>query len=128
MFEIGEWTGEGLETGIASMKRDVERSAGLLAESAVPDIEKSLLPKSLRGVTANSLIGNIVPSSLQVQQSIIHSQSNANRYDDGEVKELLKKLVDKDGNVYLSKEKVGSIMDKEQARRIKLLEGWVAID
>src|SRR5690606_39786403 len=78
--------------------------------------------------TANSVLSSFLPTNFAIQQEIIYKQANAGRYDDSRVIQLLKQLVEKDGNVYIDRERVGSILDEEQARRIKLLEGWVAID
>ena len=135
LFEqFGAWTSEGLAKGIDKMRNLAEKASenlGLGVEGAFEpqltvDGVKGL--SKLKGINVNSLIGNLAPSSLQVQQSVIHSQSRQNRYDDSEVVKLLKIIAEKDPDLYMGIEKVGGLLDKEQARRIKLLEGWVAID
>lgn len=130
LFEqFGEWTGEGLSIGIDDSSRDAIKSMANLTEGVIeeynPEIE---LLADLKGLSANAVLSDFIPNQQVIHQSIIANQSNQKRYDDSKVVQLLKQLIDKDGNVYINQEKVGSIMDKEQARRIKLLEGWVAID
>lgn len=123
--KIAESIAEAIRKGRNSAVKEMDKLASDLFETAQP---KHDLLANIRGYTANSVLSSLLPTSFAVQQEIIHKQANAGRYDDSRVIQLLKQLVEKDGNVYIDRERVGSILDEEQARRIRLLEGWVAID
>src|SRR5690625_2973686 len=123
--QIAESIAEAIRRGRNSAVKEMDKLASELFESAQP--QRDLLG-DIRGYTANSVLSSLFPTNFAVQQEIIHKQANAGRYDDSRVIQLLKQLVEKGGNVYIDRERVGSILDEEQARRIKLLEGWVAID
>src|SRR5690625_3437886 len=123
--KIAESIAEAIRKGRNSAVKEMDKLASELFESAQPQHD---LLGDIRGYTANSVLSSLLPTSFAVQQEIIHKHANADRYDDSRVIQLLKQLVEKDGNVYIDRERVGSILDEEQARRIKLLEGWVAID
>lgn len=133
LFEqFGKWIPEGLANGIDRMKGAAEKASGGLALGVEGAFDPQLSVNGLRGISklkgisADSLIGNLNPGSLQVQQSIMHNQSKGNRYDDSKVIKLLEQLVDKDGNVYLGEREVGEVGDKEQAKRTKLVGRRVA--
>src|SRR5690606_35917511 len=123
--KIAESIAEAIRRGRNSAVKEMEKLASDLFETAQP---KRDLLTGIRGYTANSVLSSFLPTNFAIQQEIIYKQANAGRYDDSRVIQLLKQLVEKDGNVYIDRERVGSILDEEQARRIKLLEGWVAID
>jgi len=123
--KIAESIAEAIRKGRNSAVKEMDKLASELFESAQPQHD---LLGDIRGYTANSVLSSLLPTGFAVQQEIIHKQANVDRYDDSRVIQLLKQLVEKDGNVYIDRERVGSILDEEQARRIKLLEGWVAID
>lgn len=116
---IAETIDKGSGKAVSSMRK--------LAKKVSDEANADLLG-DLKGISANSALAGFMPTSEATQQQIINNQVNAKRYDDSTVVQLLKQLVDKDGNVYINREKVGSIMDEEQARRIKALERRVAID
>lgn len=99
-------------------KLDFGGPIGDSLDDAIPDVQAQM----------NTLLK--VPS-FEYSGSKKSNQENKNTTvykEDPEVKKLLQKLVDKEGNVYLGKEKVGSTMDKEQARRTVLAEMGVALD
>lgn len=123
--KIAESIAEAIRRGRNSAVKEMDKLASDLFETAQP---KRDLLTGIRGYTANSVLSSFLPTNFAVQQEIIYKQANAGRYDDSRVIQLLKQLVEKDGNVYIDRERVGSILDEEQARRIRLLEGWVAID
>lgn len=125
--EVGKWIPAGIAVGIEKNEKSALNSMKGLTDSLTNDAQVEMgVTNRLRGVKAP--LGSMLTSGIQLTQSIIQGQTGINQYDDGEVKALLRKLVEKEINVYMDKEKVGSIMDGEQARRINLFGRRVALD
>ncbi|MBM4762703.1 tape measure protein [Bacillus sp. B15-48] len=126
MAELAKWIPEGIGKGIEQNEKSALKSMRGLADNLTNEAQVGIGTKGRFG--AEGLIGGIFSRGIQLTQSIAEKKNTENNYNDSEVKVLLKQLVEKDGNVYLGKEKVGSIMDGEQARRINLLGRRVALD
>lgn len=127
MADIAKWIPAGIGVGIEKNEKSAIKSLQGLTDNLVSNIQPEIaVTNRLRG--AKAPLGSMLTSGIQLTQSIIQGQTGINQYDDGEVKALLRKLVEKEINVYMDKEKVGSIMDGEQARRINLFGRRVALD
>ena len=127
MANIAKWIPAGIGEGIEKNEKSAIKSLQGLTDNLVSSIQPEIaVTNRLRG--AKAPLGSMLTSGIQLTQSIIQGQTGINQYDDGEVKALLRKLVEKEINVYMDKEKVGSIMDGEQARRINLFGRRVALD
>lgn len=127
MADIAKWIPAGIGVGIEKNEKSAIKSLQGLMDNLVSNIQPEIaVTNRLRG--AKAPLGSMLTSGIQLTQSIIQGQTGINQYDDGEVKALLRKLVEKEINVYMDKEKVGSIMDGEQARRINLFGRRVALD
>ncbi|MCB5235513.1 tape measure protein [Niallia circulans] len=103
--KVGKWIPAGIAVGIDADASEVEKSMDRMlkiptnytAEAAVGINGVGLLDKLKATVNASNII-------------------NSN-YDDSKVTNLLKQIADKDSNVYLDDDKVGSFTDKDQAMR-----------
>lgn len=105
---------------------------GIERESDAPrqamDKATGQLLNSLKGNTVNSLLRGVLPSNASVGAHSVVNNNYTNNYDDEEIKALLRQIAEKDTNVYMDKEKVGSVIDHEQARRTNLFGRRVALD
>src|SRR5690606_20907354 len=111
--------------GIDNEKNSMLRKTNEMTDWMKPNVSTGF-ENRLRGVKAP--LGGILSNGIQLTQSINQSKTNGNPYNDSEVKALLRQLVEKDANIYMNTEKVGSIMDGEQARRINIIGRRVALD
>lgn len=125
--QFGEWTSEGLSIGIDDESKNVIKSVSSMIDDMSKEVDVDLLG-DLKGFTANAALGKMAPVTQSVQQEIISKQSNASKYDDSKVVRLLQVIADKNPDLYMGLEKVGSLMDKEQAKRINLQGRRVALD
>lgn len=117
-----------ISDSVKKAKQPLLRSTKELAGS----VNDSLTPKAsgfvnrLRGVTAP--IGNVVPSGSAFGGNSVTNNNYSNNYDDAEVKSLLRQIAEKDSNLYVGREKLGEVVDHEQARRTGLFGRRVAFD
>jgi hypothetical protein len=115
--EVGKMIGLGLAEGIDQ--------SGNTALRSMSSLTNSLIRNPLRG--ASLPIGNLVPAGVYSGFSPVSKVAQTVQpYDDSEIKSLLKQIAEKNGDVYLGLEKVGRIMDGEQAKRTGLYGRRVA--
>ncbi|MBB5144878.1 tape measure domain-containing protein [Cerasibacillus quisquiliarum] len=130
-MEFGGFISEGMAIGIDEDAKQAVKSISDLTSDLEKEAESDLklnLLSDLKGFTANAALGKMAPVTQSVQQEIISKQSNASKYDDSKVVRLLQIIAEKDPDLYLGLEKVGSLMDKEQAKRINLQGRRVALE
>lgn len=77
MMQIGEWTGEGMAIGLGNMVKSVSKSAELLGQAAIPNMQEIRQPqmstvRSYRGgnlYSATDYDRNIIPASSTAQSA-----------------------------------------------------------
>ncbi len=126
---IGEFLSQGLSIGIDKQAKQAIKSSQNLAKGVTNAAEvkpRIGIKNRLQGVTAP--IGNVMPISGAFGGSSVTNNNYSSNYDDGEVKSLLKQLVEKDPNLYVNGDKLGEVNDRLQAKRTSNYGRRVALD
>lgn len=124
--EIGRWIPEGISVGIEKNSKSVLESMKGLANDLNNQAQVEFgVRNRLRGVDVP--LGNIA-GAIPSAQSVVNNYVNNTPYDDSRIVALLQQIAEKDPNLYIGEEKVGSVIDRIFADRIRMRGRRIALE
>lgn len=124
--EIGLWIPEGISVGIEKNSKSVLESMKGLANDLNNQAQVEFgVRNRLRGVDVP--LGNIA-GAIPSAQFVVNNYVNNTPYDDSRIVALLQQIAEKDPNLYIGEEKVGSVIDRIFADRIRMRGRRIALE